>query len=439
MKRPAFLNHIGGRFSRGVFWNALGTLFTQGSTFLTGIVLARLLGQEIFGQFVMIQSTLLTLTSVAQIATGYTATRYIAEFRDTNKLRAGRILGLCAMLTWMTGILASLLLLTGSGLMSESILESPHLETSIELSAPFVLFAVMHAYQIGALAGLECYKSISIYGAIAGLFHLLVCVAGAHLWGLNGAILAMVTSSAMRWWIFSFALRREARKQNIKELTGEWLKERKIIFQFILPAALAGSTSMPAIWYSNALLVRQESGYLEMGLFAAINSVRGLVLILPILLNNVGAAVLNNLLGNSERTGYVGLFYKNIKITVFISAMGAALFLAAQEIIPVLYGMEASRASMLIISIFSIGVVVESLAASLYQIVQTTQKMWLSFFAISSPRDLLMVFMSLLLVPKFGGIGLAVAHTTSWIFALIIIYFITNNLKKKFIENQFKV
>src|SRR3954465_9073982 len=95
------------RFGHGVAWNLFDTVLTQGSVFVTTMLLARILGKEVFGELGMIQSTMQTLATVAQLAAGFTATKYVAEYRDTNKARTGRILGLCSVMTFANGALAT--------------------------------------------------------------------------------------------------------------------------------------------------------------------------------------------------------------------------------------------------------------------------------------------------------------------------------------------
>src|SRR5260370_28006853 len=82
------------RFQTGIVYNTIGAVFNQGSTFGFNIIVANLLGRQVFGEYAMIQSTLATLALIAQLAVGYTATKYIAEFRSTDPQRAGRILGM---------------------------------------------------------------------------------------------------------------------------------------------------------------------------------------------------------------------------------------------------------------------------------------------------------------------------------------------------------
>jgi O-antigen/teichoic acid export membrane protein len=63
----------------------------------------------------------------------------------------------------------------------------------------------------------------------------------------------------------------------------------------------------------------------------------------------------------------------------------------------------------------------EAAAVAIYQIVQSKGRMWLSFFTVSLPRDVLLVTLAWWLVPQFGALGLATASAASWLVCLGVI------------------
>lgn len=415
------MRHFGGRFGQGVFWNLLGTLFAQGSVFLTAIILARLLGKEIFGELGMIQSTLLTLASIAQVSTGLTATKYVAEFRDADKARAGRVLGLCSVLTLATGVVATALLLISAPWVAEHMLAAPHLAVSLAISAAFVLFSVMNGYQIGALAGLESYKSISVYGALLGAVHLALCGLGAMLGGLHGALGGMAVSALLRWGVYGLVLHREINKQCITIQRKEGLKERDILHRFALPAALSGLTTMPAIWLGNAFLVQQPGGYTEMGIYSAAINLRTIVLFLPVLFNSVAVSLINSHKGQKNSQSYTSAFFLNLKLTTVAALIGAVVMWWWGEWMIRIFGPDfVSKNVSVLMLLMSISVVLEAIGVAVYQLIQSHEKMWLSFFTIALPRDLLIVVAAYFLTQSYGSAGLAGAYALGCLFALMV-------------------
>jgi O-antigen/teichoic acid export membrane protein len=420
MFAPSLL--LSNRFSQGFIWNVVGALFTQGSVFLTTIILARLVGKEQFGQFGMIQSTLLTLTSIAQVATGLTATKFVAEFRDVDKEHAGRMLGLCSVLTLVTGTLATVLLIISAPWLADHVLKAPHLSTGLVLSAAFVLFSVMNGYQIGALAGLECYKNISIFGAVLGSAHLVVCWGAAVLWGLNGGLAGLAISALLRWGVYSAVLRREISKHGITIRRREGIRERESVLKFALPAALSGLTATPALWLGNAFLVRQPDGYSEMGTYTAVNNLRIMVLFLPVLLNAVSSSILNNHKGKGNLDAYRATYIFNLRAAIISATIGAGLMCVLGEWVMQAFGRDFVGASVApIIFLVAASVIVEAAGSAAYQLITCHGIMWVSLCLIVLPRDFLMVLAAYYLTPLYGAVGLAGAYTLGCLITLVMV------------------
>ena len=58
------------RLIKGTALNLIAVVFNQGSTLFVNIIVARLLLKQGFGEYAMVQSTLLTVSMLSQLATG---------------------------------------------------------------------------------------------------------------------------------------------------------------------------------------------------------------------------------------------------------------------------------------------------------------------------------------------------------------------------------
>ena len=96
------------RFQTGVVFNLIGAVFNQGSTLAFSVIAANLLGRQTFGEYAMVQSTVVSLALIAQFAIPYTTTKYLAEFRAQDPERAGRILGMLSILSVIVAGIVSL-------------------------------------------------------------------------------------------------------------------------------------------------------------------------------------------------------------------------------------------------------------------------------------------------------------------------------------------
>jgi O-antigen/teichoic acid export membrane protein len=84
---------IGIRLARGVFWSMAGAMISRGLMLVATVAVARLLGKTGYGELGMIQSTVGMFGVFAGFGLGLTATKHVAELRQSDPIRAGRILG----------------------------------------------------------------------------------------------------------------------------------------------------------------------------------------------------------------------------------------------------------------------------------------------------------------------------------------------------------
>ncbi len=418
---------LGARFQHGISWNVTGAVFTHGTNFLTSIIIANLIGREAFGKFGIVQSTLLTFAGVAQIATGITATKYVAEFRTSCKERAGRVLGLCSAVTLLTGVFAAVFIVLSSSWLANTTLKAPDLGYELRIAAGAVLFSVMNGYQIGALAGLESYRVLALAGAGQGLFQVAVCSLSTWKWGLDGAIWGLFASALARWFFFHLGLRREAARQCIYPRYSSLWQERQILAGFAIPAAISGISSGPAMWLANAFLVRHPGGYSQLALFSAAFNMKSVVMFLPLLLNNVGMSLLNNQRGAGEEAQYRNVFWMNLKLTGSSVLMGAICVAALGTHLLRLYGTAFTDAYPTLVVLMG-AAVIEAIAVAFYQVILSRERMWLSLFMIALPRDAALVVFARFLAPPHGAFGLGLAQFISWLICSVAIFFLAYDL-----------
>jgi O-antigen/teichoic acid export membrane protein len=195
------------------------------------------------------------------------------------------------------------------------------------------------------------------------------------------------------------------------------LKERSILFRFSLPAAFNGFVSLPAIWAANAILARQPNGFEHVALFTAANSFRIIVLFLPNILNTVGMSILNNQRGAGDEIRFRKLFRANLIASAGIVVVGgSAIAIGAPWLLRV-FGRDFDQASP-ILWVLMLAAVAETLSLAAFQIIQTQERLWLSFFGVAVPCAVALVVTTRVLAPLDGAVGLAWAYVVSWSVAL---------------------
>jgi len=98
---------LGHRLAHGTFWMVTGTMISKLLGLGSSIILARILGKIPFGEFGTIQSTVGLFGVFAGMGIGITATKYVAEYRELQVDRCGRIIGFSLAASLVGGVLAS--------------------------------------------------------------------------------------------------------------------------------------------------------------------------------------------------------------------------------------------------------------------------------------------------------------------------------------------
>jgi O-antigen/teichoic acid export membrane protein len=198
-----------------------------------------------------------------------------------------------------------------------------------------------------------------------------------------------------------------------------WWTERAVISKFAIPAATIGFLTLPAVWLSNVLLVRQADGYTQMGIFSAAYSLRTMIVFLPSLMNNVGMSLLNNQRGLGDFRNYKRVFWTNIALTQLVVWIGSLLVILLGPWLLRAFGKDFTEGyAVLLILVFS--AIGETLTLAIYQAIQSQERMWLSFFSINAPWCIMFILSAYFCIPTIMAAGLAWAYVISWFVAAVL-------------------
>jgi O-antigen/teichoic acid export membrane protein len=412
---------IRNRLIKGTTLNLIAVAFNQGSTLIVNILVARILLMRLFGEYAMVQSTLLTVAGLSQLAIGYTASKYIAEYRSSDPKRAGQIMGVCALVSAVMAGVGGLLLISMAPWLAGTMLKAPHLTSALMIGSGFVFFSAINGYQTGALSGLEAYGGLAKAGVASGIVAVIAISLGTWLGGLNGTLAGLSISAFVRCAIHNRWLRLESREQGITAQYGSSLyQEKMIILKFALPVAIAGYYTMPMVWLANFFLIRQPEGYGEMALYTSASSIRMLILFIPQVINTVSLSVLNHTRGSGDLGRYMRVYMSNILIIFLVTLIGGAVIAVFGDTILSLFGRDFTKGKS-VLQVLMISAVFESVSIALFQHLQSKGKLWLSFFLINIPKEFLFVVLAFVVVPMYGALGLSVAYTASLLLTLVII------------------
>jgi O-antigen/teichoic acid export membrane protein len=314
---------LGYRLARGAFWSLGGAFIARGLGLLASILVARFLGKEGFGELGIIQSTLGMFGTFAGFGLGMTATKFIAQYRTTDPVKAGRIRALSGTFAWVSSSITSVILFFMAPWLAEHTLAAPQLTGLLQIGSLFLLLTAVNGAQIGTLSGFESFKTVAKISLWSGLANFPLMVGGVYFAGLHGAVWGMVIATGFNWLLNHMAIRSECTKAGVPyTYAGCWF-ERPVLWKFALPALMSSIFFAPTEWVLNAMLVNQPGGYGQMGIFNAAKQWHILILYLPNVLSNMTLPILSNLLGEQKKKQYLKMLVMNSLLLTGIAVVAA--------------------------------------------------------------------------------------------------------------------
>jgi O-antigen/teichoic acid export membrane protein len=397
----------------GIAWNVLGSVVAQGGTFLSSVVLARVLGKQIFGQFAMVQSTVIALTNLASLGLGITATKYVSQFRSTQPDRAGRILGISSLVALLAGLCFAVSLIV----FAPKLATDAALIPDLRLSAIYVFFITLNGYQLGALMGLEAFGRMARISLVSGPVAVVGTWVLAYRFGLEGGVLALGLNAFLVWWLSQIGVKQECCRAGIRVRYRDAWQERSALIRFSIPAVVTGLTGSAAIWWCNKLLVK-NAGYAELAVFVAVSNLRLMVVFLPGVVGRVVSPLLNNLLANGEIKTYQRTFWYVVAGNGALGLCLAGILSLAGTYLLHLFGKDFAGSSALLLLLLS-SAVIEIVASNLYQAIFTAASLWWQA-GIGSIWAILLIVLSVLVLSRYGAAGLAFSYLAAWCVAAVL-------------------
>lgn len=382
-------------------WALFGNAAAKGLIFLSFVILARLLGKEIYGEFGIIRSTAGLFLSFSTMGVGITATKYISELLGSDPRRVGRVIGMTYLVSMTVALAFCLVFAASAPQVGRYLMQAPHLVRELRLGMVLLFFTSLTVTQDGIMQGFQDYRGNALAGVASGLLGIPLYAAGASLFGLSGALYAAITVTILYNIISGLLIRGNLRRHGIECSFWEARHELPILRDSGLPATLCGLVCTLAVWASQLLVVSRPGGMAEFGLYFAAVNIQTILVFLPLQFTAVILPKLGQSRGSGDRRAYVRYARLNILVAAaasFLPALIVALF--PREIMGI-YGEEFAKERTILIFI-GVNSVILSVSNTLTQLMLSGNKMWASL-ALAIVVNLIIVAATLLLMDRFSG------------------------------------
>jgi O-antigen/teichoic acid export membrane protein len=281
---------------------------------VSNIACARFLGAAHFGELAVVLATTNLLTTLFTAALGMTASRHVAEHRNSNPKRAGTIIGLSWATSILVGAATALVVLVLAPWLSRDILHASGLSSALRLAGVVMFFAALNGSQIGTLSGLEAFHQVAFGNLVRGSGMILFVIVGAALGGVTGALLGHVAAGAATALFYQIVVQRECASRAIGVSYRFGREDLLVLWRFTVPVLVTNLCFAPAAWWSNVLLAN-KSGYSEAGVFNATLHWQLLIMFFSTAIANIGLPMLSNLRAERDPTKYNKCLALNFLLT----------------------------------------------------------------------------------------------------------------------------
>lgn len=319
------------------FWALLGSVLGKGLSLFAGILVARFLGKEIYGQYGILKNTLLNIAVFSTLGLGYTGTRFIAKYLETN---VSKTIKLIYEITLIASSLMALVVFAFSPQIAVFI-KAPSLSGALRLTAVIIVFNAINTSQIGILSGFKAFKEIAKNNIYAGIVTFILSGIFSYYWALDGALWALFLSTFFNVIINFCSVQSIKGRYEQKKVILEHIQAKELI-AFSIPIALQESMYSVVHFLSSFILI-SYAGYGELGITSAAAQWSSVLLFIPGVMKNVMLSYF------SSEESTTPLRKKLILVNGFSTFVPWLLITIGSKIIASFYGDSFNNLSIVII------------------------------------------------------------------------------------------
>lgn len=409
----------------GSFWSVLGAIIFRGSSLISAIFVARIIGKESFGQFGIIQSTVGTLAVLIGLGIGMTSTKYIAEYRENDLEKLSKILSLLLIITYVGAFSVTILINIFKEFVALNLLGSLNLSQHIFIASTIIFFNIINSVQTSTLSGFEAFKIITKINIITGAASFPTMLVFTYFYGLFGTLTAISLISFLTWILNVFYTLKKFKSYGIHFNLNKSKDAVNVLKSYTLPATLSGA--LPTIWIGNIILVNSSESYSGMAYLNIANNWHTLVMFLPLSIGPVILSLLSNK-NKSDKKEYWQIVKVSLFLNTIITVVTTIIIFFLSDIIVSFYGEGYKEAKYLLVLMTSV-TILKSINHVIGQVIATASSMWLGF-GLNFIWGIVYLGVTIVFVDKYGSLAIGLANIIAYIILLIVSLKILKDIKK---------
>lgn len=390
------------KFFKDSFWAVFGNGFGNGFLLLAGILIARFLGKELYGEYGVVKTTMFYIASFATLGLGVTSTKYIATLLNSKPIHVKNVIHDAMTITVIFSSIIAIIIFIIAPFLA-NLLNEEQLVLALRALSVVIIFKAITTTQIGVLAGFKEFKTIALNSLSSGLLMLVICVPLTYFWGLKGALLSLLFSQIFNSIVNYMGIKRKSRSFSFVEKVSY----KKELAYFSFPVALQESSFAICNWAAIMLLTKLSSMG-EVGLYTASAQWNSIITMIPGLLINVILSYLSSSINNSIK--HKKTLKLMLRINFFTTIIPFVIVYFLADFIASFYG-KSFEGMPSVLRILTFSTILEACASVYKSELLALGKTWL-LFSVRLFRDMILVIGVYILLTFSNGVDGAIMY--SW-------------------------
>jgi len=393
-------------FSRNAAWLTSLSAFERVMAVVQTVLISRSIGITEYGVYGLLFGTIGLVASIVGFQMGLTATVFVARYRETDEAKAAGVISAVSRFAWISAVALVAVALPFSRPLSEILVGSSTYHVAVMLGIVYVGLTILSGVQDGVAQGFEMFVALAKFKIVVAVLVLASIYPVVRLFGLNGALFAILGGVVLKFALLQVAVRRTKNAAGITG-SGAGVSFRSLIGNFALPSMAVSLLLGFVTWLGIFLLSKQASGFDQVAIVSTGLQWRGPVLLLTASFGGVAVPVFSRLSASGDVAGSRRLLRNLVLANLLIATVVALAMVAASGLIMAAYGsgFAAGRLAFCLI-VFS---TIPSVVAGVYihELVGTA-RMWRQFW-LHVPSLIALSVSFALLVPRYQAMGYAAA------------------------------
>lgn len=296
-----------GDYFKNIFSSVIGSISLRGFNLVGGIIIARYLGSEIFGNFGFLKTIILSLSTIITFGLGYSINKTVSE----NSKRINILNSVISLSIKLTIILSFILIIIAPfwDKLTNDKLFNNEIVILLLLNTIFYMFNLVIN---GVISGFGKFKSIAKYNFLTGLVFFVTLLPLLFYFKLKGALLAFLVSQIL-FFILQF-------KEISEYLFFRNKFKSKLNLKFIIETIPLGIqeliSAVSAVLISSFII--KYSSYSDLANYNIVMQWTALVLFIPGVLRNIMLNYFSKSKSKSNKTRYLkeSIYYSLILTTI---------------------------------------------------------------------------------------------------------------------------